>query len=169
MTLSLFPRTAAAALAVATTLTALPAQADWIGGGYLANPWGCEAAGWPRGVEMFRARYVPAEDGGMPTSSITLDLAVGGSMAYIVRGELTPSDEWRNADGYAVWGSLYRSSPAPVLQVTQRWSATTGDAWLPRTHEIRMTVRIGNFNGRYGCSVDAIMMLRDERSTLPTY
>ncbi|GAB4265590.1 MAG: hypothetical protein Kow0013_13850 [Pararhodobacter sp.] len=157
----------AALMAVATLFTTR-AEAQYVGGGYLTDYWGCEEAGWPTGIEMFRARYNPSEvQGG--TSDLVLDLAVGGTMVYSVRGPMRPGRRWIPTQGYAVWGGLYRSNPRPRLRIEERRDAATGDASIPANDQIRMSVRIRNFNGRSGCTVTAHMMLRDMRSTRGTY
>jgi hypothetical protein len=149
-------------LATGLALPASTAQAEYVGGGYLTNARGCEVAGWPTMIEMFRARYDPSGAGRI--STVVLDLAVGGTMIYNIRGDLDESRRWRRANGYAVWGGLYRSQPRPRVLVLERMSATTGNATVPGHEQIRMSMRIMNFNGRRGCSVDAHMMLRDPQA-----
>jgi len=156
------PGLRALALATGFVVPAATAQAEYVGGGYLTNARGCDAAGWPTMIEMFRARYVPSGNGRI--STVVLDLAVGGTMIYNLRGDLNESRRWLRGSGYAVWGGLYRSRPLPRVQVLQRMSATTGNARVPGHEQIRMSLRIRNFNGRGGCTVDAHMMLRDPQA-----
>ena len=145
-----------------------PAKADYVGGGYLIPVQGFEAAGWPTGVQMFRARYLPREVEGT-RSTLTIDTAVGGTFSYIVWSELSESTSWRAAFGYSVWGEVYAPRPRPQVRVMERASSTTGGASIPQHPEIRLQVRIRHFNGVRGCIVQAHMMLRDRDTTRPIY
>ncbi|MCB1396398.1 MAG: hypothetical protein H6898_06975 [Rhodobacter sp.] len=147
------------AVACGLAFAALPAQAEYAGGGYLSDYRGCESNGWPTNIEMVRARYSPSEEGGN-TSEIVLDLAVGASMVYRVNGALEPNNRWRAAEGYNTWGALYRSTPRPSLQIRERRSAISGGATIPASYQIYMQVRIRNFNGARGCYATANLMLR---------
>lgn len=117
---------------------------------------------------MFRARYLPKEVEGT-RSTLTIATAVGGTFTYIVWGELAASNSWRSAYGYSVWGEVYAPRPRPRVRVMERGHAATGGATLPRTSEIRLSVRLRHFNGVRGCTVEAHMMLRDRDSTGEVY
>jgi len=152
-------------LSFAAILTAAaPAQADYVGGGYLRAMSGCETVGWPTQVEMFRARYLPKEVDGS-RSTLTIATAVGGTFTYVVWDELSASTSWRAAFGYSVWGEVYAPRPRPRVRVMERNDSNTGGATLPASSDIRMSVRIRHFNGVRGCMVEAHMMLRDRDAT----
>lgn len=160
---------AAHVLSVATIVSAAaPAQADYVGGGYLRALSGCESAGWPTQVEMFRARYLPEEVDGT-RSTLTIATAVGGTFTYVIWDELSAANHWRNAFGYSVWGEVYAPRPRPRVRVLARDSSTVGIAVPPQHSDIALSVRIRHFNGVRGCTVEAHMMVRDRDSTRPIY
>lgn len=164
----ILPKAAVLALSAALTFSATDARAEYVGAGYLQADWGCQDSGWPTGTEMFRARFTPAELGGR-MSVLVLDLAVGGTMVYRVRGPLDWSRRWHRANGVSVWGDLYRGAQSPRLRLMYLMAGTTGNASFPEHNDVRLGVRIRHFNGDRGCVVTAHMMLRNVEATGMTY
>lgn len=150
-----------AAAAFALLAIATPAEAEFMGGGYLTDYYGCERYGWPINTEMVRARYSAAEiDGGR--SQLVLNFAVGGVNTYTVRGNLAPGPAWRATLGQVIWGTIGNMRPRPQLRVLERQSVPFVDATFDEHVEnIRLQVRIRNFNGMSGCTVTAVLMLND--------
>lgn len=137
-------------------LATAPAQAEYMGGGAISDPYNCT---WPVGVEMTRARYVPGESSG-GDSHVTLNFAVGGLNTYTFRQNLTPSRAWRRGMGRGVWGEIFTMAAAPLVRVEQRHDAVFDAlADMDRTTDIRLKLRIRNFNGQRGCTVTVSLML----------
>ncbi len=137
-------------------LATMPAHAEYMGGGTIYAPYNCS---WPTGVEMTRARYIPGEtaDG---RSHITLNFAVGGLNTYTFRGNLTPSRAWRRGNGRSIWGEIYFMRERPSVRVLRRQDAIfSGAADMESSEDIRLRVRLRNFNGERGCSVSVALML----------
>ncbi|MCB1406197.1 MAG: hypothetical protein KDK01_08015 [Rhodobacteraceae bacterium] len=137
-------------------LATAPAHAEYMGGGAISAPYNCS---WPTGVEMTRARYIPGEtaDG---FSHVTLNFAVGGLNTYTFRQDLTPSRQWRRGMGRAVWGEMYFMTRSPQVRVPRRHDAVFNAlADMETSNDIRLRLRIRNFNGEAGCSVTVSLML----------
>jgi len=141
-------------------LSTVPASAEYIpeymGGGAIYQPYNCS---WPTGVEMTRARYIPSETRDGP-SQVTLMFAVAGVNLYTIRAPLSESRTWRRASGRSIWGELYWMGSAPYVRVLNRDDAVVDvDADIETTNDIRLRLRIRNFNGQRGCSVSVALML----------
>lgn len=137
-------------------LAAMPARAEYLGGGTIYAPYNCS---WPVQAEMTRARYIPGEtaDG---RSQVTLNFAVGGVNVYTIRNDLEVSRTWRRAYGRSIWGALYGMGTAPLVRVLAREDALyTGGGAIEDMPRVRLRLRIRNFNGERGCSVTVALML----------
>lgn len=138
-------------------LAAMPANAEYMGGGSIYAPYNCS---WPVNTEMTRARYVPLDDGTATPSTVTLNFAVGGVNTYTFRGDLSRSNSWLRMTGRSVWGGLYFMNISPQVRVLMRSNALyRGDTDIETDDNIRLRLRIRNFNGESGCSVTVALML----------
>ncbi|MBN8292956.1 hypothetical protein JI664_13365 [Rhodobacter sp. NTK016B] len=140
---------------------ASPARAEFTGGGYITDAWGCEDYGFPTQTEMVRARYSAREiDGG--ASELVLNFAVGGANILRVWNELDPGNGWMRAYGNVVWGRMYSMGPQTWVRVLARegvpFASTTFDE---HSEHIRLRLRITNFNGMRGCGVTVTLMLNN--------
>ncbi len=154
------PLTAAAVLTLAT-----PAQAEFMGGGFLTDYQGCQRYGWPVNTEMVRARYSAQEIDGGP-SQLVLSFAVGGINTYLVRAGLAPSNTWHRAPGTVIWGTADNTTTAR-LRVLERESVPfIGATFDEHVENVRLRVRIRNFNGMQGCTVTAVLMFNDWNNTI---
>ncbi|WP_323035483.1 hypothetical protein [Pararhodobacter sp.] len=137
-------------------LAAMPANAEYMGGGAIYAPYNCS---WPVQTEMTRARYVPGEDTD-GRSHVTLNFAVGGVNIYTIRQNLEEARTWRRGFGRSVWGALYGMGAAPTVQVLTRSDAIyNGGDNLEYISRMRLRLRIRNFNGERGCSVSVALMM----------
>jgi len=140
-------------------LAALPARAEYMGGGYLSDAYGCERYGWPLGTEMVRARLNARQLGGW-TSELVLNFAVGGSNTYRFRGDVTQAPRWHRVEGAVVWGRLYDlGSRTQIRILSVDLAPYSGGAISEHAPTIRLRARIRNFNGLQGCAVTATLML----------
>lgn len=135
---------------------AAPAQAEFMGGGVILDPYNCA---WPTGPEMTRARYVPSGPTNQ-TNNVTLNFAVGGVNVYTVRSSMTPSRRWARATGRSVWGAHYFMGTAPWVRVLQHDDPIySGSVDAAQADSLRLRLRIRNFNGQRGCSVTVALMM----------
>ncbi len=166
MTIQTFLRSAralATASLAALTLSAVPAQAEFTGGGYIYSLGGCEEAGFPVGTQMVRSRYAATETDG--TNSIVLFFAVGGANTYTIPGAgLEPARAFRRATGTSTWGAQYTMSPAPTIRVTERETVVPMARFRQsrvdeNSRAVRLQLTIRNFNGVSGCAVNAVLTM----------
>ena len=150
---------AAAALAGLMLLAPPQARAEFTGGGSIHSPYGCEAAGWPWHSEMTRARYRAVETDGGTHSEVTLLFAVGGLNTYRIPGTLTRANTFRVAYGASVWGSIYSMARRPRVRVLERESFPYINQDIRTAQDIRLQLRIRNFNGAEGCAVTVSLVL----------
>jgi len=149
---------AAVLVVLASTAAASAEQAEYMGAGAIHSPYNCS---WPTGVEMTRARYIPAEISDGDVSIVTLNFAVGGVNIYNFRGGLSQRRSWRRGMGRSIWGALYFMGTRPSARVLARQEAVyNSTADVGASDNIRLRMRIRNFNGEAGCGVTVSLMLR---------
>lgn len=156
-------RALAGVVATMLFLGAAPAQAEFMGGGYIHAIQGCQTAGFPTGTQMVRARYSAVETDGV--NAVVLNFAVGGVNTYTIAGSgLAPSRGFRRASGTATWGAQYVMHPAPTIRVIERetvvpMARAASSAVTGSTRMVRLHLQIRNFNGVRGCIVDTVLNL----------
>lgn len=153
-------RAVLAPLALTTlVLGALPAQAEWLGGGTVHSPQGCERYGWPTGPEMVRVRVRNGADQGERNSHITIAFMVGGINTYRIPNALNATAWFRAATARSVWDRMYWLGGNPRVRVVD-WRANdtrSGQGGNSRYGEFL----IRNFNGEVGCTVTLSAVLRN--------
>ncbi len=145
------------ALVAVLGAAALPAHAEFMGGGVIYDPVGCA---WPTGVEMTRARYRAIEADGGDLSELVLNFAVGGVNTYAVQGAYAPGRAWVRNTGRSIWGGFYPMSPrSPRIRVLERETVPYIGGAIADARDIRLRVRIREFNGQGGCSVSVALQM----------
>lgn len=150
---------AAAVLAGLVLLAPIQARAEFTGGGTIHSPYGCERAGWPYHPEMTRARYRAVETDGGTHSEVTLFFAVGGVNTYRLPGALTRVNAFRVGYGSSIWGSIYAMAQRPRVRVLERETFPYINGDIATAQDIRLQLRIRNFNGAAGCAVTVSLVL----------
>jgi len=143
---------------VALALSAVPARAEFHGGGVLFG-FSEVCAGWAgagAGQRAVRVRHSPAEDAGRPPSGLTI--AFGTGTEHLTRwGPYLADGQFRGMTGRQTWSrfAFYRSEPRMRVvehQVLARLDPA-GPATVPNARELFLRLRIQNFANLPGCAV----------------
>jgi len=141
---------------VALALSAVPAWAEFHGGGVLFG-FSEACAGWAgAGPRAVRVRHSPAEDAGRPPSGLTI--AFGTGTEHLTRwGPYVTDGIFRGISGRQTWSrfAFYRSEPR-LRVVEHRVLARVdpaGPETVPNARELFLRLRIQNFANLPGCAV----------------